>query len=99
MATQIRIADAARKWMTSANIRYASYDQVPTLRKQWVFWISWYIFFPIAMLILITEMSTTVRRVRYAPSVSQTVSWPELLAVFCIYEIHSRPLSTERCAV
>ena len=87
MATKIRIADAARKWMTSANIPYASYDQVPTLRKQWVFWISWYIFFPIAVLILITGDVYYRKggKVRAFGMANRIVAG--LLALFCIYEI------------
>ena len=40
--------------MTPANVPYASYDQVPTLRKQSFFWITWFVFAPIAVVILIT---------------------------------------------
>ena len=40
--------------MTPVTVHYASYDQVPTLRKQWFFWITWFVFAPIAVVILIT---------------------------------------------
>ena len=33
---------------------YATYDQVPTLRKQWFFWLSYFVFQPLAIGILVT---------------------------------------------
>ncbi len=33
---------------------YATYDQVPTHRKQWFFWLTWFLLAPVAIAILIT---------------------------------------------
>jgi hypothetical protein len=32
---------------------YKNYEEVPTINKQWFFWISYFIFFPIAVYILL----------------------------------------------
>jgi len=33
---------------------YTTYDQVPTHRKQWFFWLTWFLLAPLAIVILIT---------------------------------------------
>jgi len=32
--------------------KYKTYDEVPFFRKQWFFWLSWFIFAPVALVIL-----------------------------------------------
>lgn len=39
--------------MGDASKLYSSYDQVPTYRKQWVFWVMFFLFSPVAIAILI----------------------------------------------
>lgn len=34
--------------------KYATYDQVPFFRRQWFFWLSWLIFAPVALVILLS---------------------------------------------
>ncbi len=40
--------------MTTNPTPYATYDQVPTHRKQWFFWLTWFLLAPAAIAILIT---------------------------------------------
>jgi len=40
--------------MATKPIPYATYDQVPTHRKQWFFWLTWFLLQPVAIAILIT---------------------------------------------
>ena len=40
--------------MATTPVPYTSYDQVPTHRKQWFFWLTWFLFAPVAIAILIT---------------------------------------------
>jgi RsiW-degrading membrane proteinase PrsW (M82 family) len=40
--------------MATTAAQYASYDQVPTFRKQWVFWLLWVAFAPAAVVLLLT---------------------------------------------
>ena len=40
--------------MATKPVPYATYDQVPTHRKQWFFWLTWFLLAPIAIMILIT---------------------------------------------
>jgi len=40
--------------MSPHKVPYATYDQVPAFRRQGVFWLSWILFAPIAVGILLT---------------------------------------------
>jgi len=35
-------------------MNYNSYEEVPTYRKQWIFWTSFLVFFPIALFVVLT---------------------------------------------
>jgi len=35
-------------------LNYNKYDEIPTYRKQWFFWISLLLFFPIALVVVLT---------------------------------------------
>jgi len=35
-------------------MRYNNYEEVPIYRKQWFFWISFLVFFPIALFVVLT---------------------------------------------
>ncbi len=35
-------------------IPYASYEEVPTHRRQWCFWLLWFVFAPAALVILLS---------------------------------------------
>jgi hypothetical protein len=39
--------------MSDAKQRYSSYEEVPYYRKQWFFWLMWFVFPPVAIGILI----------------------------------------------
>ena len=39
--------------MSGSPQTYTSYDQVPYYRKQWFFWIMWFILQPVALVILL----------------------------------------------
>jgi uncharacterized membrane protein YgdD (TMEM256/DUF423 family) len=36
----------------ASGAKYKTYDEVPFFRKQWFFWVSWFIFAPVALVIL-----------------------------------------------
>jgi hypothetical protein len=40
--------------MAPSSAPYATYDQVPTHRRQWFFWLMWFFLAPVAVGILVT---------------------------------------------
>lgn len=67
--------------------KYLTYDQVPVFRRQWVFWLAWLIFAPIALAILLSGDVYYVKKGKVVPFGTANKVLGGLLSLAWIYQV------------